>query len=133
MVTLLVSEQQISEWFKLPYNRAYPFELSINISSYYAKILRTLSTIMDLCKHMINVTYASITHTCNSKLKIIDGCTPRDIYTCTWLSQTHLNRFTISSRQPDTIRSFRAWIFLLRYERSAFRLKWLGLKTNGNK
>lgn len=29
LVTLLVSEQQISEWFKLPYNRAYAIELSI--------------------------------------------------------------------------------------------------------
>lgn len=43
LVTLLVSEQQISEWFKLPYNRAYAFELSKNIS-YFAKILRTLIT-----------------------------------------------------------------------------------------
>lgn len=87
LVTLLVSEQQISEWFKLPYNRAYAIELSINIS-YYAKILRTLSTIMDLCKHMINVTYASITCTCNSK--VIERYIPRDEYACTWSDSVRL-------------------------------------------
>lgn len=87
LVTLLVSEQQISEWFKLPYNRAYAFELSINIS-YYDKILRTLSTITDLCKHMINVTYASITCTCNSK--VIERFTPRDKYAFTWSDSARL-------------------------------------------
>lgn len=87
LVTLLVSEQQISEWFKLPYNRACAFELSINIS-YYAKILRTLSTITDLCKHMINVTYASITCTCNSK--VIERYTPRDKYASTWSDSARL-------------------------------------------